>query len=232
MFDFKMPSLGADMEAGRLVEWKVRPGDRVTRGQVVAVVDTDKAAIEIEIWKTGIVREILIQKGEKVPVGTALARIELAGIGRARAMHPEGGPPAAPVTRSPIQKVIARAMETSKREIPHYYLSRRVCIDPLFEWIKRENTQRAIEESILPIAPILWAVARACLENPMMNGYYREGEFVPATVVNPALVISLRSGGIIAPAILDAANLSVGEIMVKVSDLVRRSREGAGIRSS
>lgn len=76
MIEFKMPSLGADMEAGTLVEWKVKPGDRVHRGDIVAIVDTDKAAIEMEIWKDGIIDQILVQTGEKVPVGTVLARLQ------------------------------------------------------------------------------------------------------------------------------------------------------------
>ena len=53
MAEFRMPSLGADMEAGTLVEWLVKPGDRVKRGDIVAVVETQKGAIEIEIFETG-----------------------------------------------------------------------------------------------------------------------------------------------------------------------------------
>jgi pyruvate dehydrogenase E2 component (dihydrolipoamide acetyltransferase) len=53
---FVMPSLGADMEAGKLVEWLVKPGDTVKRGDVVAVVETQKGAIEIEIFEDGIVQ--------------------------------------------------------------------------------------------------------------------------------------------------------------------------------
>ena len=70
-----MPSLGADMEAGTLVEWMVKPGDRVKRGDIVAVVETQKGAIEIEIFETGQVEQMLVDVGTKVPVGTALARI-------------------------------------------------------------------------------------------------------------------------------------------------------------
>ena len=50
-----MPSLGADMESGTLIEWLVKPGDRVHRGDIVAVVETDKGAIEIEIFEDAIV---------------------------------------------------------------------------------------------------------------------------------------------------------------------------------
>ena len=79
MIEFKMPSLGADMDEGTLVEWQVAPGDAVRRGQVVAVVDTAKAAVEIECWQDGTVFELLIQPGAKVPVGTPIATLLEAG---------------------------------------------------------------------------------------------------------------------------------------------------------
>ena len=70
-----MPSLGADMDAGTLVEWLVKPGDRVKRGDIVAVVETQKGAIEIEIFETGRIEQILVDLNAKVPVGTPLARV-------------------------------------------------------------------------------------------------------------------------------------------------------------
>jgi pyruvate dehydrogenase E2 component (dihydrolipoamide acetyltransferase) len=71
-----MPSLGADMEAATLVEWMVKPGDRVKRGDVVAVVETQKGAIEVEIFDNGQIDQILVDVGSKVPVGTPLATVQ------------------------------------------------------------------------------------------------------------------------------------------------------------
>lgn len=73
VIEFKLPSLGADMDEGKLLEWLIKPGDTVKRGQVVAVVDTTKAAIEIESWQEGVVQELLIQPEQKIPVGTVMA---------------------------------------------------------------------------------------------------------------------------------------------------------------
>ncbi|MFZ0831633.1 MAG: biotin/lipoyl-containing protein, partial [Mycobacterium sp.] len=73
MIEFKMPALGADMDEGTLNEWLVKPGDKVTRGQVVAVVETTKAAVEVECWHEGAVQELLAHVGETVQVGAALA---------------------------------------------------------------------------------------------------------------------------------------------------------------
>jgi pyruvate dehydrogenase E2 component (dihydrolipoamide acetyltransferase) len=73
--EFRMPSLGADMEAGTLVEWLVRPGDTVRRGDIVALVDTEKAVIEVEVFADGVVDELLVEPGARVPVGTPLANL-------------------------------------------------------------------------------------------------------------------------------------------------------------
>lgn len=75
MGDFLMPSLGADMEHGKIVEWLVKPGDYVRRGDLVAVVDTDKTVMDVESFQEGVVAELLVDLGRTVPVGTPLARI-------------------------------------------------------------------------------------------------------------------------------------------------------------
>lgn len=74
-----MPSLGADMEAGTLVEWKVKPGDRVKRGDIIAEVETAKGIIEVEVFEEGIVDQILVHPDSQVPVGTVLATIRSEG---------------------------------------------------------------------------------------------------------------------------------------------------------
>jgi pyruvate dehydrogenase E2 component (dihydrolipoamide acetyltransferase) len=67
------------MDEGKLLEWKVKPGDKVRKGDVVAVVDTTKAAVEVEIWQDGVVEALLIEPGTTVPVGTAIATYLVAG---------------------------------------------------------------------------------------------------------------------------------------------------------
>jgi pyruvate dehydrogenase E2 component (dihydrolipoamide acetyltransferase) len=79
MADFVMPALGADMEAGTLVEWLVAPGDHVDRGQIVAVVETQKGAIDVEIYEAGVIEALVVPVGMEVPVGTVLARLRTEG---------------------------------------------------------------------------------------------------------------------------------------------------------
>ena len=78
MSEFRMPSLGADMEDGTVVEWRVHPGDAVKRGDIVALVETEKGLIEIEIFENGVIDSIVVPAGNKVPVGTVLAMIRTA----------------------------------------------------------------------------------------------------------------------------------------------------------
>ncbi|MET7768317.1 2-oxo acid dehydrogenase subunit E2 [Nocardia sp. NPDC005366] len=75
MVEFRMPSLGADMTEGTLLRWLVAPGEAVHNGQVVAEVDTTKAAIEVECFDDGILADVLVPEGATVPVGTVLATI-------------------------------------------------------------------------------------------------------------------------------------------------------------
>jgi len=79
MGEFRMPVLGADMERGTLSRWRVSAGDHVTKGDIIADVDTDKATMEVEVFETGVVERLLVQEGETVPVGTALAVLVSAG---------------------------------------------------------------------------------------------------------------------------------------------------------
>ncbi len=125
MGEFRMPSLGADMTAGTLVEWLRQPGDRVERGDIVAVVETQKGAIEIEIFESGTIDRLLVEAGTKVPVGTPLALVR--GLSEEAAAPPAappavtirppaapapliGQPPAVPMRPTPAGGVAARPL--------------------------------------------------------------------------------------------------------------------------
>lgn len=100
MGEFRMPSLGADMETGKLVEWLVAPGQPVQRGDIVALVETQKGLFEIEAFEEGIMGEPLVRAGQTVPVGTVLAMIG-SGTKAAASTEVPAEPPAAPVAASP-----------------------------------------------------------------------------------------------------------------------------------
>jgi pyruvate dehydrogenase E2 component (dihydrolipoamide acetyltransferase) len=97
-----MPSLGADMDYGTIVQWLVKPGDTVKRGDIIAVVDTEKATIEVEVFQTGIIESIAVPEGEKVPVGTVLAMIRAEGeVAAAAEARPKPAAPAPAAVAAP-----------------------------------------------------------------------------------------------------------------------------------
>ncbi|OIQ94740.1 dihydrolipoyllysine-residue acetyltransferase component of pyruvate dehydrogenase complex [mine drainage metagenome] len=302
MIEFKLPSLGADMDEGKLLEWKVKPGDAVHKGQVVAIVDTSKAAVDVESWQEGTVAELIVAPGEKIPVGTVLATLLERGE-KPGAMRPApksaGVPPSAvpialaasvappsPASRrmvSPaarkraqehginidtvpgtgphgavtledveaaarakppaqtaaalgdksaeIRRAIAAAMARSKREIPHYYVAEPIPMGAALAWLARENTERTMAERLLPAALLLKAVAVALTRFPELNGFFRNGAFQAAAKVHLGVAISLRQGGLVAPALLDADTKPLTKLMQELTDLVQRCRAGS-LRSS
>ena len=259
MIEFRLPSLAADMTEGKLLAWHVQPGDSVKRGQVVAVVDTSKAAIDVEIWQDGVVQELRVPVGDKVPVGTVLATLraptkqDKAALAesekaptKASAMSattPVSSPVAAPVPAAPrtlpaapdrqlnMRQAIAAAMSRSKREIPHYYLAETFSVQVAMDWLQQRNAGLPIAERLLPAVLLIKAVAVALQRAPELNGFYRDGQFHPGAAVHAGVAISLRGGGLVAPAILDAQRKPLEQLMRELADLVRRARAGS-LRSS
>ena len=325
MAEFRMPSLGADMDSGVLLEWLVKPGDAVKRGDIVAVVDTSKAEIEIEVFEDGVVEELLVPVGERAPVGTPIAMIVTgapaqpaaatavavaAGPGgngataaaaeavtelpappppapvRPPAVEPEHrrrispvarrtaavlgvdleslegtgprgavtkadvertaaaqpttptAPPPAPVVPAPpaatpaadrqaaMRDAIAQLMARSKREVPHYYLAEDVDLSAALAFLERRNLELPVAERLLPAVLIAKATAVALYQVPDLNGFWTDEGFQPGTGVHLGFAVSLRGGGLIAPAIHDADALSLDKLMTSIRDLVRRARAG------
>ncbi|SDK62291.1 pyruvate dehydrogenase E2 component (dihydrolipoamide acetyltransferase) [Cryobacterium psychrotolerans] len=108
MGDFRMPSLGSDMESGKIIEWLVKPGDYVHRGDIVAVVDTQKTVMDVETFEEGVVADLLVEVGTTVPIGTPLARIT--------GTPAEGAEPARPAPRARAEKPAEKAAEKLARK--------------------------------------------------------------------------------------------------------------------
>jgi pyruvate dehydrogenase E2 component (dihydrolipoamide acetyltransferase) len=347
MGEFRMPSLGADMTEGTLLEWLVQPGDRVRRGDIVAVVDTSKSAIDIEVFEGGTVTELLVEPGTTVAVGAPLALLstdvspDVAASAPAvptttgEASEPARAAPAPPVSRPPVvrdaahipaspfarrraaelgvdlatvtghggvisvadveaaaggvappppaaapaampavgdhaaaspmgdhaaaspmgdhaaaspmgdhaaaspmgdhaaamRQAIAALMARSKREIPHYYLQSTIDMHVPLGWLADVNAGRPVADRILPAALLLKAVAVAARDFGEMNGFLVDGVFRPSEHVHLGVAVSLRGGGLIAPALHDADVLPLDEVMRGMKDLVTRARSGR-LRSS
>jgi pyruvate dehydrogenase E2 component (dihydrolipoamide acetyltransferase) len=319
MAEFRMPSLGADMDAGTLVLWKVKPGDRVKRGDVIAEVETQKGIIEVEIFEEGSIEQIIIQPGQLVPVGTVLAtlcvegalagavvrvtegepavpaapkvvaevlapktaprpaaetRIRISPLARklaaelgidlstvtpaadgtvnraeveqaaaakkaaeklAKAPPPAEKPavtrPAATDFQAGMRQAIAAAMARSNREIPHYYLETQIDLSRALKWLESENLKRSIKDRILPAVLLLKATALALRDVPELNGYWLDDRHQPQESIHVGFAISLRQGGLVAPAIHHTDMKTLDELVEAMRDLIMRTRAGR-LRSS
>ena len=287
-----MPSLGADMEDGTLVEWLVKPGAAVRRGDIVAVVETQKGAIEIEIFEDGVVDRLLVEPGVTVPVGTPLASLLSAGevatpaspalapAAAQKAPPPAVQPPtiprapfatgarASPAARrlaaergvdlktlngtgpggavqladveaaagaapraagfdfAQMRSAIAAAMSRAKREIPHYYLAETTDVGAAVAWTARVNAERAPDARVLLGVLFVKATALAARAHPEFNGRYENGAFRPSPAVHAGVAIAIRGGGLVAPAIHEAADLDLDTLMTRLRDLTARVRAG------
>src|SRR3989304_3879888 len=113
-----MPKLGFDMKEGTLVEWIKKAGDPVGEGEVIAVIETDKANVEVTSFKAGVLRQVLVEAGTVVPIGNPIAvvgtadePIDLAALGvRETALKAKkevkAEPAAAPVPAAPMPAVV------------------------------------------------------------------------------------------------------------------------------
>ena len=130
-----------------------------------------------------------------------------------------------------MRKAIGAAMSRSKREIPHYYLAETIPMHKALEHLARANESRPVIERVLMGALQLKAVALTLRKFPELNGFWRDGAFEPGRGVHVGVAISLRQGGLVAPAIHDVDQRSLEELMRALADLVKRARAGS-LRSS
>lgn len=130
-----------------------------------------------------------------------------------------------------MRAAIAAAMARSKREIPHYYLSTDIDMGTALAWLAARNASRPVTERLLPVALLVKAVAGALRKVPELNGHWIDGAFRPGSGVHIGCAIALRGGGLVAPAIHDAAALDLGALMRALADLTARARAGT-LRSS
>jgi pyruvate dehydrogenase E2 component (dihydrolipoamide acetyltransferase) len=311
MVQFVMPKLGADMTRGKLVEWCKKPGERVARGETIAVIETDKANVDTESFVDGVLETILVEpRDEWLPVGTPLAVIHVEGetagavaaapasaavhapeAPRAEAAPMKRGATAAPVTQeaaveaamarlriSPaarkrvldlgidptrltgtgpggritledvesaiaapavsaptqaadraqrMRDAIAATMARSKREIPHYYLATTIPVAKALAWLEARNKEGPVTERLLPGVLLIKATALALRQVPELNGFWRDGHAEQSQAIHVGVAISLRGGGLVAPALHDADKQSLDELMRALQDLTKRARAGS-----
>ena len=151
-----------------------------------------------------------------------------------RAAQAKAAQPAAEVTLdrpARMRQAIAAAMARSKREIPHYYLSTTIDMSQVMAWLTQENLKRTVEDRLVYGVLLLKAVALALRDAPELNSIWMGGTATPLRDIHVGVAISLRGGGLVAPALHHTDRQSLGDLMKNFRDLVQRARAGS-LRSS
>jgi pyruvate dehydrogenase E2 component (dihydrolipoamide acetyltransferase) len=130
-----------------------------------------------------------------------------------------------------MRGAIATAMSRAKREIPHYYVATTIDFSTALGWLEAQNRDRPVTERLLYGALLLKAVALGLREVPELNGFWVNGRAERSDRVHVGVAISLRGGGLVAPALRDTDRQSIDELMRNLQDLVTRARAGS-LRSS
>jgi len=130
-----------------------------------------------------------------------------------------------------MRRTIAAAMARSKREIPHYYLSTTIDMSNAMAWLAEENLKRPVVDRLLYGVLLIKAVALALREVPELNAVWKDEKLNLCPEINVGVAISLRQGGLVAPALLGTDKQNLDELMKNFRDLVKRARAGS-LRSS
>lgn len=122
-----------------------------------------------------------------------------------------------------IRAAVAAAMSKSNREIPHYYLNKKIDLTNVLSWLQEYNTHQDVKKRLLPVVLFIKAVAKSLKEFPELNAIWDNGLQIKKDI-NIGFVISLRTGGIIVPAIHQADLKNCDAIMKTLNDIIPRAR--------
>lgn len=274
-YNLPMPSLGADMDEGKLMEWKIKVGEIVKKNQTIAAVETTKSVVDIESFREGEVKALLAKEGEVVHVGKSIAVLDIKGdeildiaedekiVAKEERFRFKISPVAKKMAEEHhldlslltgtgtegeitlkdveenirlktekafsgvnLREAIAIVMSRSKREIPHYYLKKRISLDSLMNWLDEANKMLDPTDRLLLLALLMRAVIVALKNFPEMNGYFKKGSFEASNKVNLGIAFSIKGGGVMVPAILDADQMNLTELNKAIQDLATRTKEG------
>ena len=255
-----------------------KPGENIKRGEIIAVIETDKANVDVESFVDGVLEKILVEPGDEwLPVGTPLALIRVEGeVPSEPALAPP--PAAAPIPVVPPPSIAAATpaaiaeeamarlrispaarkraldlrsiprdssaparrtdhaggrrarrggnagagsgrdarsratharrdratMARSKREIPHYYLATTIDMASALAWLDERNRDGPVTERLIYGVLLIKATALALREVPELNGFWIDDRAQQSEAIHVGVAISLRGGGLVAPALHDA----------------------------
>ncbi len=213
--DVTMPNLGYDMEEGKIQAWLKQVGDRIERGEAIAEIETDKTTVEMEAMTSGTLVEIVCESGIRGGRGCG----HRGHRGRLRVNGKV-------VEQTRMRAAIARRMTESKQQAPHFYVQTTVARR------RRQRERIAALNAADPEAPRLTmtvALLRACIAalraHPRLNSVWTPEGLLEVDEINVGVAIALDEG-LIAPALIGAAELDARATAAALRDLAARARDG------
>lgn len=214
------------------------PGGRVTRTDVEQAATAGTAAPPSRVRVSPLARRLAAELDVDLAEVTGTGKdgtVRAADVRKAAPGPATTAPPprhiAAPVRPSEdradaMRQAIAGLMARANRDIPHYYLSTTVDLATAMAWLHEHNRRTPVGERLLPAALLLKAAALAAREVPELNGFWTDDRFTAGNGVHLGVAVSLRGGGLVAPALRNADALELPRLMTALKDLVARARTG------
>jgi pyruvate dehydrogenase E2 component (dihydrolipoamide acetyltransferase) len=224
---------GMGMTEAIIVAWYVKEGDWVEEGDVLLEVESSKATEEINAPASGTVAEIRFEEGDEVEVGEVLAIIRGADeseidVPSEPREKPQEQPEEEAVQLSPdtvplttIRRLTAERMWQSLQTTAQLTLHTEVDVAAAVE--RREALK--VDAGITYTDILVWVVARALRNHPVVNGAWSEEGILISEGVNVGVAVALEEG-LIVPVVKDADQKSLVEIHQEVAALIDRARAG------
>src|SRR6267378_1018947 len=222
MASVKMPQLGESITEGTIAKWLKKPGDQVKKYEGLVEIITDKVNAEVPAPLSGVLKEIKVQEGATVTVGTEIAVIEETVPATAAAPTP-----GTTVPLSPMRRAIAANMLKSKQTIPHAWTVAEVDMTNVVRFrqkVKESFKQReGIDLTYVPI--IVTAVVEGLKAVPILNASWSDQGVILHKDINVGVAVSVDDG-LIVPVIHQADRLSIAGLAKATDDLAKRARAG------
>jgi pyruvate dehydrogenase E2 component (dihydrolipoamide acetyltransferase) len=135
-----MPALSSTMTEGKIVSWQKSPGDKVEKGEIVVVVESDKADMDVETFYSGYIAAIVVPAGESATVGSAIALVAEteAEIETAKQQVNGKSQPAATATTAPVPTPVAAVATAPVAATPAVLRSERPVVSPRARKLAKE----------------------------------------------------------------------------------------------
>jgi len=232
-----IPKIGLTMTEARIVEWKKKEGERVEKGEILFVFETEKVAFEVEAAHSGILAGILAQVDEIVGVGEVVGLIaeEEGGQAESTGKKPEAIPEEKKnqaaegkvVKLSGMRRIIAEKMLAGKRETAQAYMA--VSVDAAKILESRERLAPIVEKAAgahLTITDILMKIcAVAISRHPVINTRWTSEGILWLNAIHMGMAMAIEEG-LIVPVIRDIGSKTLSEIAGARAAIVEKGKAG------